>query len=96
MSDLTPGRPDLAVASVLAGGLAPRNRAAVDLSRPYATNRVLVDWEDCDRVPAIGDRITAVDATTRQEADADVVGLDEERHTAALAIDWTTIREVTA
>lgn len=97
MSDLTPGRPDLAVATLLAGAVPSRCRVSVDLSRAESTARRVVGFEDCDRpLPGIGDLVTACDLTGWREATAEVVGIDEGERTISLAIDWRTIREVTA
>ena len=96
MSDLTPGRPDLAVAVVFGAGVETAgNRVSVDLS-VLRTNRIIVDWADFDRIPAIGDLVTACDLIDLREATAEVLGVNELDHTASIAIDWTTVREVTA
>lgn len=93
---MTPGRPDLAVATVLAGGLPSRTRIYVDLSRPFATNRIVVDFDACTRIPGIGELVTAYDSAEQQEATAEVVGLNWEQRTVSLAVDWTTVRQVEA
>ena len=96
VSDLTPGRPDLAIATVLGGGAAPRrNRVAVDLSA-FSTNRIIAEYDDFDRIPMFGDLVDAVDIAGQREATAEIVGVNEQQRTAALTIDWDTIREVLA
>jgi len=97
VSELTPGRPDQAIADVLAGGAPSRIRVSVDLSRGFSTNRVTASFDDCDRpLPEIGDLVDAVDLATHQEAPAEVVGINEEHRTVALTIDWDRLREVSA
>lgn len=95
MSDLTPGRPDLAIAAVLAGGTPIRNRVAVDLSE-FRTGRIVLDFADFDRPPFIGDLVDACDLAEHREATAEVLAVNEREHTAALVIDWATVREVAA
>jgi hypothetical protein len=95
MSDLTPGRPDLAIAALYAPETPARCRVSVDLS-VLSTNRVVVSWADCDQVPFIGDLVDAVDLIGQREANAEVVGIDEDERTISVAIDWTTVREVPA
>lgn len=95
MSDLTPGRPDLAVAAVLAGGMPARNRVSVDLSE-FRTGRIVLDFADFDHVPSIGDLVDACDLIDQREATGEVLGLNEREHTAAIVIDWATVREVSA
>lgn len=96
MSDLTPGRPDLAIAAVLASASAPvRNRVSVDLS-VLRTSRIILDWADFDRIPSIGDLVDACDLIDMREATAEVLGVNEHEHTASIAVDWTTVREVSA
>jgi len=96
MSDLTPGRPDHAIADVLAGGAPDRNRVSVDLSRGFSTNRVIASFDDCDRRPYIGDLVDAVYLASHLEAPAEVVGINEEHRTVALIVDWDRLREVSA
>lgn len=93
MSDLTPGRPDLAIAAMLAPETPARIRCAVDLSKPGSTSRIVVGFEDCDRVPSITDLVDACDLLAGEEATAEVVGIDERDRVVRLAIDWTTIRK---
>jgi hypothetical protein len=96
VSDLTPGRPDLAVATVLAGESAPiRNRVSVDLSQ-FRTSRIVLDFADFDRRPFVGDLVEACDLIDHREASAEVLGVNEREHTAAIVIDWATVREVSA
>jgi hypothetical protein len=97
VSDLTPGCPDLAIATVLGAdsGDPVRNRLSVDLS-VLRTNRVVVDWADFDRAPFIGDLVTACDLIDMREATAEVLGVNELERTASIAIDWRTVREVSA
>lgn len=96
MSDLAPGRPDLAVAAVLGAVQAARCRVSVDLSHMENSARRAVEFEDCDYVPAIGDLVDACDLADRREATAEVVGVYEQERLIRIAIDWTTVREVTA
>ena len=93
MSDLTPDRPDRAVASVLAGQQPAPNRVAVDLAE-FRTGRIVVSFDEFDRAPAIGDMVVACDLRTHREAAAEVMGINEHDHAAALVIDWSTERQV--
>jgi hypothetical protein len=96
MSDLTPGRVDLAVATVLGAELPARCRVGVDLSRMDNSSRRAVSYDDCDRpLPVIGDLVDAVDLIGHLEATAEVVGIDEGERVIRVAIDWRTVREVT-
>lgn len=95
MTGIAPEPPDHAIARLLAGGLPDRNRVSVDLAE-FRTNRVVVDFDDCDRVPAIGDLVDAVDLIDHREATAEVVSVNTHEHTAALVINWDTVREATA
>ena len=95
MTDLTPGRPDLAVAAALGANLPARCRMSVDLSHAESTSRRAVEFDDCDWVPAIGDLVDACDLIDQREATAEVVGIDEDQRLIRIAIDWRTIREVT-
>lgn len=92
MSDLTPGRPDRAIAALYAPEPPDRIRVAVDLSRPESTSRIVVGWEDCDRTPFIGDLVDACDLTRGEEATAEVVGINELDRAIRVAVDWTTLR----
>lgn len=94
--DVTPGRPDHAIAAALGAEQPQRNLISVDLSRGFSTNRVIASYDDCDRRPYIGDLVDAVDLASHQEAPAEVVGINEEHRTVALVIDWDNVREVTA
>lgn len=96
MSDLTPGRPDLAVATVLAGTVPARCRVSVDLSRMENSGRRAVEYDDCDYVPRIGEMVDAVDLADQREATAEVVGIDERERLVRIAIDWMTVRQVSA
>lgn len=97
MSDLTPGRPSLAVAAALGAEIPQRCRVSVDLSHAESTSRRVVDFDDCDRpLPGIGDLVTACDLTGWREANAEVVGINEGERTISIAIDWMSIREVPA
>jgi hypothetical protein len=94
VSDLTPGRVELAVAAALGAELPARCRVGVDLSRMDNSSRRAVSYEDCDRpIPAIGDVVDAVDLIGRLEATAEVVGIDEGERLVRVAIDWRTVRE---
>lgn len=96
MSDLIPGRPNLALAAVLGADMPVRCRVSVDLSHMENSGRRAVAFEDCDQVPAIGDLVDAVDLIDQREATAEVVGIDEHERVIRLAIDWRTVREVSA
>jgi hypothetical protein len=96
MSDLTPGRPDLAIAAVLGAARPARCRVSVDLSHAENSARRAVEFDDCDWVPAIGDLVDACDLIDQREATAEVVGIDERERLVRIAIDWTTVRKVTA
>ena len=93
MSDLTPGRPDLAIAALYAPEAPQRIRVATDLSKPESTSRIVVGWDDCDRTPMLGDLVDACDLFHGEEATAEVVGIDEDDRVIRIAVDWTTIRE---
>jgi hypothetical protein len=95
MSELTPSRPNLALATVLGAAAPVRNRVSVDLS-VLRTTRIVVDWADFDRIPFIGDLATACDLIEMREATAEVLGVNEHDRTASIAIDWTTVHEVSA
>jgi hypothetical protein len=95
VSDLVPGRPDRAIAVVLGAEAPAPNRVAVDLSR-FTTNRVVVEFHDFDRLPAIGDEVTAVDFADQREAPAEVLGINTDSRTVALVVDWTRIRDIEA
>lgn len=95
MSDLVPGRPDLAVAAALGADMPQRCRVGVDLSRTENSGRRAVEFVDCDWVPAIGDLVDAVDLAGRLEATAEVVAIDWRQQLIRVAIDWRTVREVT-
>lgn len=96
MSDLTPGRPDRAIAALYAPEAPARIRVAADLSRPFSTNRITVGFEDCDRPPMFGDLVDACDLTAGKEATAEVVAVDEDRKLIRLMVDWDTLREAAA
>jgi len=93
MSDLTPGRPDLAIAALLGAAQPARCRVAVDLSHTENSARRVVDVDDCDWPPSIGDLVDACDLADQREATAEVVGIDERQRIIRIAIDWTTIRK---
>lgn len=92
VSDLTPGRPDRAIAALYAPETPARIRVAADLSRSFSTNRLTVGFEDCDRIPEIGDLVDACDLIDGTEATAEVVGIDEDERIVRVAVDWTTMR----
>lgn len=96
MSDLTPGRPSLAVAAALGSGPVIRCRVSVDLSHMENSARRAVPFEDCDMIPSIGDLVDAVDLIEHREATAEVAGIDEDERVIRIAIDWTSVREVSA
>lgn len=96
MSDLTPGRPDHAIAALYAPETPVRCRVSVDLSRMENSGRRTVEFDDCDYVPAIGDLVDAVDLADRREVTAEVMGIDEDERVIRIALDWTTVREVPA
>jgi hypothetical protein len=94
VSDLTPARVELAVATVLGAELPTRRRVSVDLSHTENSARRAVSYDDCDRpIPAIGDLVDAVDLIGRLEATAEVVGINEGERLVRVAIDWRTVRE---
>lgn len=93
VSDLPPGRPGRAIAALYAPETPARIRCAVDLSRPESTSRIVVGFEDCDRVPSITDLVDACDLLAGEEATAEVVGIDERECVIRIAVDWTTIRK---
>lgn len=93
VSDLTPGRPDLAIAALLGAAQQARCRVAVDLSRMENSARRVVDFDDADWVPRIGEHVDACDLIDHREATAEVVGIDEQERVIRIAIDWTTIRK---
>lgn len=95
MSDLTPGHPDRAIAALFAPETPAGIRVAVDLSKPFSTNRLTVGFEDCDRPPMFGDLVDVRDSTAGKEATADVVAVDEERKLIRITVDWDTLREAT-
>lgn len=94
MSDLTPGRPDRAIATLLGGQTTERATVYVDLSHPESTSRLVVAFEDCTAVPHIGDLIDAVDPPSHRAATAECVGINERDRIIRVAVDWTTLREV--
>lgn len=93
MSDLTPGRPDRAIAAMLAPETPARIRVAADLSRSFSTNRLTVGFDDCDRRPMFGDLVDACDLTAGKEATAEVVAVDEDQKLIRITVDWDTLRE---
>lgn len=92
MSDLTPGRVDRTIAALYAPEQPARIRVAVDLTRAEDSARRRVPYEDCDRVPRIGEYVDACDLIEHLEATAEVVGVDELARAVRIAIDWTTVR----
>lgn len=96
MSDLTPGRTDLAVATVLAGGEPRPARVYVDLSKPFSTNRLAVPFDHCTPVPRLNAFVDAVDETDGSIATAEVVGINEKDRAIRIAIDWSTLRDLPA
>lgn len=93
VSDLTPSRPDLAVAAALGADIPQRCRVSVDLSHAESTNRLAVGFEDCDYIPDIGELVDACDLIEHQEATAEVLGIDDHDRIIRIAVDWTTVRD---
>jgi len=95
VSELTPGRPDRAVAAVLAGGTPVRVKVSIDLTE-FRTNRIVVGFDGFGMVPSIGDLVTACDLVEGREATAEVLGVNDIERIASIVIDWTSVREVPA
>lgn len=71
-----------------------RARVYVDLSHPESTSRIVLGFEDCDPVPAIGDLLDAVDLPGHRAATAECVGISEHGRTASIAVDWASLHEL--
>lgn len=86
---LAPEPTGIAVARVLAGGLSARIR--IDPNVRLGKNRTFSGFEDCDRVPVIGEHVTVYEDEKPADAiegPAVVTGIDEGKRLVYLEVAW--------
>ncbi len=66
-------------------------RVRIDPNVRVRGNQTFSTFADCDRIPAVGDKVTVYEDEADIEGPAVCTGLDEGKRLVYLAVDWTLL-----
>jgi hypothetical protein len=66
-------------------------RIRIDPNVRVRGNQTFSTFDDCDRIPAVGDQVTAYEDEDGIEGPAVCTGIDEDKRLVYLRVDWSAL-----